>query len=304
MSGYPLSTRQFFGAKRIAKWLGIKSHVWITHLLILGINTLYHRWYKKKKDGGFRPIDSPDKRLKNLQRRIYKRIYELIGHTISPISQGFMPGDSIKWNAFCHVDGRSMFALDIKSAFPSARFVVTAQELELERKSDLEVLKSLVERDGRLVQGAPTSPLAFNLTCRELDRELEELAERTGGTITRYADNIIFSWPFDKIPARLKGAIRRIITKHGFTINHQKVAYIENGNRDSVPLRLPGVHIVNGHLRIPHRQLRRMRSRLYHALQDNDWPMVCSIIAYARWLEGSVPRQLGQMLEKFHREIN
>jgi hypothetical protein len=57
------------------------------------------------------------------------------------------------------------------------------------------ILTAICTLEGRLPQGAPTSPALSNQVCRHLDARLERLAASVGGTYTRYADDLTISLP-------------------------------------------------------------------------------------------------------------
>ncbi|EHQ7182783.1 RNA-dependent DNA polymerase, partial [Salmonella enterica subsp. enterica serovar Poona] len=56
------------------------------------------------------------------------------------------------------------------------------------------ILAQLCTKDGKLPQGACTSPILANLASASLDKHLTQLARRKNITYTRYADDITFSF--------------------------------------------------------------------------------------------------------------
>ena len=86
--------------------------------------------------------------------------------------------------------------------------------------------------DGTLPQGGVTSPLVSNLVCRSLDNSLTVFALKHKLRYTRYADDLTFSSPYDRLPKALireEGGefkigeeLNQIIESHTFRINHHK----------------------------------------------------------------------------------
>ena len=54
-------------------------------------------------------------------------------------------------------------------------------------------LANLVCYNGRLPQGAPSSPVITNLICAIMDRRIAAVAKKYKMTYTRYADDLTFS---------------------------------------------------------------------------------------------------------------
>ncbi|MCK7576377.1 MAG: reverse transcriptase family protein [Chromatiales bacterium] len=86
-----------------------------------------------------------------------------------------------------------------------------------------------------LPQGAPTSPILSNMIAWKMDSQLQQLAKITNGTYTRYADDISFSYTYNKrrLPEEVVmlrdgeaspgNALAHIIEENGFIINYGKV---------------------------------------------------------------------------------
>jgi hypothetical protein len=111
---------------------------------------------------------------------------------------------------------------------------------------------------GLLPQGAPSSPAITNLVCRRLDARLSALARKLGGTYTRYADDLTFS--FEKEPekiGKLLWFIDQICGQEGFAENTKKRRVF----RRSCQQRVTGV-VVNEHPAVPRRERRRFRAIL------------------------------------------
>ena len=155
----------------------------------------YRRFTVPKRRGGTRQIDAPGDKLKDLQRRVLHRILNSLG--VAESATGFVQGRSIVDNARPHAGRPVVINLDLADFFPN----ITVQRVEAVWRAlgwngeAARILSAICTLDGRLPQGAPTSPALSNQVCRHLDARLERLAVSVGGTYTRYADDITVSLP-------------------------------------------------------------------------------------------------------------
>jgi RNA-directed DNA polymerase len=95
------------------------------------------------------------------------------------------------------------------------------------------VLAQLSCHDGRLPQGAPTSPVVSNMICARLDSTLKRLAKQYRCRYTRYADDITFSTTFTTFPSEIASTtasgvqlgekLVQAVVGNGFVINQNKV---------------------------------------------------------------------------------
>ena len=199
----------------------------------------------KKQKGSFRRIDAPKKKLREILSNLSQ---EMTKHLeITTCSHGFHQKKSIITNAEKHAGKNWILNLDLKDFFPSItekrvfgaikawkKFCV-AWGLE---KKDIYQLAKLCCFEGKLPQGAPTSPVLSNLVARRLDQALKHFALRNNFTYTRYADDITFS-PYknrsdwtklassktvnEKTSLFLSEKLLQIIKKNGFIVNDQKI---------------------------------------------------------------------------------
>ena len=78
-----------------------------------------------------------------------------------------------------------------------------------------------------LPQGSPTSPAIANLAAFGLDRRLSGLAVAAGGTYSRYADDLAFSWSIRRSNEELDrflALVARIVAEEGFRVNPLKTS--------------------------------------------------------------------------------
>jgi len=155
----------------------------------------YRRFSVPKRRGATRQIDAPGDKLKDLQRRVLHRLLNPLG--VADSATGFVQGRSIVDNARPHAGRPVVINLDLADFFPS----ITAQRVEAVWRAlgwndeAARILSAICTLEGRLPQGAPTSPALSNQVCRHLDARLERLAASVGGTYTRYADDVTISLP-------------------------------------------------------------------------------------------------------------
>lgn len=202
-----------------------------------------------KKNGTRRTIKAPKRVIKRLQRELLVHLEKF--YTPKSSSHGFVKGRSIKTNAQIHAGKRYVFNIDLKDFFESVHFgrvknLFMAQPFNAPHNVAT-VMAHICCCDGRLAQGAPTSPLISNMICRKLDAQLQALAKAGKCHFTRYADDITFSFtstlrhlPKDiveisedrrAIPGR---ALEEIIKVNGFMINSEKTRLQHRSQRQMV----------------------------------------------------------------------
>ncbi|MFK7768638.1 MAG: reverse transcriptase family protein [Mariniblastus sp.] len=186
--------------ERFINWLlgGLRTHELARRLDLTidelkSIDLTYQKFEIKKKSGKPRYISAPNAELKSLQRRILRRLLKALN--THPQATGFQPGVSFVDNARCHQSQAIVIRIDLVDFFPS---ILQKGVYGFFRRlgwdqTTSKLLANLTTHDGRLPQGAPTSPRLSNLMCVGLDFRMANLAEEHGAVYTRYADDITMS---------------------------------------------------------------------------------------------------------------
>jgi hypothetical protein len=158
-----------------------------------GIRPCYREFDVAKRSGGVRRIAAPADELKEVQRRILRRLLARL--KVHSCATGFRRGESFVTNACRHVGKQIVIHFDIKEFFHS----ISAQRVNRYfraigwNRPASRLLVKLVSLDGQLPQGAPTSPQLSNLVNYRLDVRLAGLSNQYDATYTRYADDIVIS---------------------------------------------------------------------------------------------------------------
>jgi|GEM_PF-623386 len=238
-----------------------------------------------KRSGGERKICAPKKQLKWVQKQILKHILSKVSP--HPAAHGFVNGRSTVSNATPHVGAELVVKFDLKDFFPTIHYF---RVMGLFASLGYAVGKCMFGTDdssnylapvlarlccytddpamwgtATLPQGAPTSPAISNLVCRRLDARLAGLAERNGGTYTRYADDLTFSFKSAEGMnlGRLRWWVDQVCQQEGFTVNQDKFRVIRDSQRQVVT----GI-VVNDGVRVP-RELRRELRAILHNCETN-----------------------------------
>ncbi len=242
----------------------------------------YTRFHIPKRRGGVRRIEAPGNKLKHLQRRVLLRLLNPLPQPVC--ATGYVPGRSIVDNARPHVGQGVVINLDLADFFPSITHTRVEQvftglgwNAEAAR-----ILARICTTEGRLPQGAPTSPALSNLVCRKLDVRLAALLRQYGGQYTRYADDLTFSLPAfgrnkrrrpysqtrQSGPARQKPSgpsrkllttVRTIIEDEGFQLQLKKRVRVQRAHQRQTATGL----VVNRHVNLPRRTRRLIRAMLH-----------------------------------------
>jgi hypothetical protein len=183
----------------------------------------------KKTGDGLRHIDNPSGILKEIQRKIYRKL--LRDHEMPANMIGGVTGRSVRQNAFCHVGHQTLVKLDLRNHFGR---ITNAQVLEaLRRELGLSteiarVVTQLTTVHSRLPQGAPTSSMLANLVVLPAHREISSLAERYAISYTLFVDDLTIS---GSRPRDILQSVIRILQRHQFAVAMKKLHILDRHDR-------------------------------------------------------------------------
>ncbi len=241
------------GSSALADLLGVADES--VSELAAAANQMY-RVYPIVKGPKKRWIEAPHSELKQRQRQLLdSMLYRLAPHDAA---HGFVPGRSIVSTARLHTGQDWVVTMDICDFFPSISSQAVDRSLASLNMSEFDrrLLGLLLTRNGRLPQGAPTSPHLANLVARSLDRRLTQLAAGAGWKYSRYADDLAFSGTGH--PAKLIRNVERILIDEGFQPARRKTRVMSRHQRQTVT----GL-VVNQKVALPRNQRRKLRAMLH-----------------------------------------
>jgi retron-type reverse transcriptase len=235
----------------------------------------YTQFEIAKANGAKRVIEAPSPVLRVLQAKLLQAL-EASYEPRAPV-HGFVKRRSILTNASAHAHRAWVLNIDLSDFFPTIHFgrvrgIFQAKPF-VHSEPVARTIAQLVCSQGRLPQGAPTSPIISNIVCAKMDGELRRFAKEHGAIYTRYADDITFSVRRRSFPqavavvtqsdtgsflVELSQSLRSIILTNGFEINEAKVR-IQPWKRSQ---RVTGL-VVNEKPNIPRRFVRRTRAMLH-----------------------------------------
>ena len=285
----------------------------------------YHKFEIPKRNGQPREICAPKWQLREVQRRILEFILQPV--PVHDCAHGFVPGRSIYTNASAHVGNALILKFDLQEFFPTITYArvtglltrlgyfgsnayYSKQDDSRRVAATLARLCVYTDKPSNFMtpycpQGAPTSPAISNLICRRLDARCMGMAEKFGGTYTRYADDLTFSFPDESLKVgRFRWWIDQICHQEGFYVNYKKFRMMRKSRRQSVT----GI-IVNDCLRVPREKRRKFRA-IIHDAQKNGLKIAARgrpgfanwMLGFAAYLNMVHPHEEGQSL-KIVREL-
>lgn len=274
----------------LAEWLGyeVNELLWFADLKGLAFrrkkSKLRHYSYRiltKTSSSSVRVIESPKRRLKDIQRHILKCILQKIPP--HDAVHGFVARRSITTFVAPHANKQVVLRVDLQDFFPSfsaarvqaffrtlgypepvadllGALCTTATPRDVWGKiaPELSQERSFYTRR-HLPQGAPTSPLLANLCFHRADCRLSGLAKSVFADYTRYADDLAFSGPkdFSRNAERFAIQIAAILLEEGFTVNHRKTRIMRRGVRQQL-----ASIVVNEHPNITRHDYDRLKAIL------------------------------------------
>lgn len=256
----------------VARFFGYPNFVALKSLIYP--KPFYTSFVIPKRAGGIRIISAPRRRIKEVQRLLSTALLDLYGYGRKPV-HSFVKERSVVTNARQHVQSRFILRVDLKDFFGTIHFgrvrgVLLNCPFALPEPVAT-VLAHICCLDGKLPQGAPTSPIISNLVCRGLDNALMRLASECRATYTRYCDDLVFSFSMrqaSKLPLRIVASdggvvsvghdLETAIKRAGFEINTAKTRLYHYGARQTVT----GL-VVNEFPNVPNEYYRSLRTALY-----------------------------------------
>lgn len=182
----------------------------------------YHRFHRRKRDGGRREICEPDARLKGLQHKLINRY--LAAEQPHPAAVAYRAGKSTADHIWNHAGAAIVVTADIQDFFPNTRAERVEDWWRERVDADAARLLTLLTTDrGGLPQGAPTSPALSNVVNRDLDTRLAQRAAVAGARYSRYCDDIAFSWPLAVgVPSGFEPGVRGVLHEYGYNLHPTK----------------------------------------------------------------------------------
>lgn len=164
------------------------------------------RFPKKKRNGGYREIFQPSKKLKTLQYWLIYNVFKRLPVHDSAVA--YLDGVSILHNAKRHSENRYFLKMDLNNFFPSIKYHDVMPLIDKWHKKTLPIWKldneakelirlSCFFKGDILPIGYPSSPIISNIIMFDFDTQVTKLISdrmKYGECVyTRYADDLVFS---------------------------------------------------------------------------------------------------------------
>lgn len=227
------------GLPPVVSWSVLSVAIGVSpHFLnsIIKNKSKYYRSFTISKGKGKkkRLIESPMVSLKLVQAWIAHHLSRKYGG-VSENSYAFIPGlNGIYEAAKRHCGSRWVLSVDLKDFFHyvnSDKILPALLDLGY-RAEQAGKIVDIVTLQGRLPQGAPSSPYISNIAFKPTDELIERIIAGRGVNYTRYADDLTFSggdigFDIDS----LKEDIVRALRSHGWVVALDKIKISELPNR-------------------------------------------------------------------------
>jgi hypothetical protein len=267
----------------------------LTYILyIKEIDNCYTSFEIPKKNGELRNINTPIATLKHFQRNLVNRLEQQQAlmlektKTTLNISHGFVKGKTIFTNAQIHKNKRYVLNLDLENFFDCFHFGRVQGYFMKNKQFQLPyevatVIAQLTCYQGKLPQGAPSSPIITNLISQILDRRILKIARKFKLDYTRYADDLTFSTNKKDFTDELEAFLQEIeleIVASGFSINNKKTRIQYKDSQQ----RVTGL-VVNKKINVTRDYYKQTRA-MAHSLYKNGMYTVNGVEGTLNQLEG------------------
>jgi RNA-directed DNA polymerase len=226
----------------------------------------YFEFTVKKKNRNNRQINAPDEYLKRVQQLLNILLQIIFEDKVHFNTNGFLYNRNIVRNAKPHIGKRFLLNIDIQDYFPTINFRRIKTVLGLspfDCIGDKEfigfIIANLCVQNGKLPQGAPTSPIISNIVTQRLDRKISKLCHSQKIKYSRYADDLTFSANKNHFSDGFLKQVENILNEEGFVINTEKTRIKTLRDRQEVT----GI-IVNQKLNVNRKFIKKTRTILHN----------------------------------------
>ncbi len=271
-----------------------------------------------KSNGNFRVVYHPNVKLKSVQYWLINKFFKLL--PVSDFAFAFREKRSIVDNATVHCNSNYFMKFDFENFFPSLKFPHFVRECAsviYERypqysQNDIRKLVKFIcfDRNQKLVQGFPTSPILSNAIMNRFDIALsKQLTDWTGRSdsfhLTRYADDIVISFDDLKIRSIIDDKFPRFIQGWNvprLRINSSKTRFF---NKKCGLAHVTGVRICrDGHLTTFKKTKSEIRLLLSlyrrNRLERGDFNTLLGLLSYIKMVDSHFYTKISS---KFFKEI-
>ena len=279
----------------LADYLGIPRNKLTYVLYMKKTESFYKTFDIPKKSGGFRHIHAPAEDLKWIQKRLAvvlynyeKHIAEIEGTKLN-ISHAFEKKKSFITNAEIHRNKRFVINVDLENFFDSFHFgrvrgyFMKNKNYQLP-KEVATTIAQIVCYEGKLPQGAPSSPIITNMICNIFDMRLLHLAKKYKLDYTRYADDLSFSTnnkKFIECEEKFFGELASEVTRAGFAINSKKTRVQYKDSHQEVT----GI-VVNKKLNVDKKYYKMTRAMAHELYKNGEYTIDGKVSETINQLEG------------------
>jgi RNA-directed DNA polymerase len=257
----------------------------------------YTSFYIDKSDGSKRLIQAPVRELKGLQAWVLRNILDKLA--ISPYATAYIEDRSILDNVTPHRNNRYFICIDLEDFFPSItrrRIAKLFSRLGYSQKAS-EILAGICTYEGKLPQGAVTSPALSNIIASKLDRRIAGYTSKRNIIYTRYSDDITLSSNNrNALNQSLSRVIKIIKTEH-FRVNNDKLRILGPRRRISVTGLVK--NNTEAKFSIGRRKKRHMRAVIHHhysgKTKDSVYSSEPSIMGWMAYLKNVDLESFGKM---------
>jgi hypothetical protein len=177
-----------------------------------------------------RLVYQPSSELRLIQRWCSDRLFNVLPIHDSCFS--YVKGRNIAMHARVHAPNGYLSRVDIRQFFPSlqGKSVVALlfrhrDALKVATEREISLLSLLVTRMGKLVIGAPSSPVLSNALMYDFDQKWSQICTDYQVTYTRYADDIYMSTKLRDVLSPLLVSLKADLVEmpgFNFSINTEK----------------------------------------------------------------------------------